>query len=391
MNEFDNIEELFKRKLEHHQANVRPELWQRIKARLPQVKTPLAHSGAASKMLLVKVAATVFAVAGITVGSYFIFRKADNITIKQTRTALNRHEKSSKTVDKPQTNLITTAHSKQSAANGASPAKQGLASKAVNQNTDKPKTATRNIHHKPNNATAQHATQDLGSNVTQNSDNNTANKHSNKQVAVADKDQTPVSSTNKNNSQNTSSASKTLPAISIPDSIDIVVSKFSDFQANSIIFSCTTNAPYVSWNFGDGSSGANKKQGTHDYADVGTYTITATIYNKDGKKITQKSTEVTFKEKSAILFIPNVISPNGDGLNDVFKIKVLNIKSLTLKIFEGNKIVFQSENADADNMWNGNDMSGNPLPSGQYHYVITAIGNDGNALEPKAGTITVTR
>ena len=67
-------------------------------------------------------------------------------------------------------------------------------------------------------------------------------------------------------------------------------------------------------------------------------------------------------------FIPNVITPNGDGHNDVFFIENL-IRDCDLAIFDrwGNLIYHTS---NYDNSWDGKKEDGTPLESGTYWYVI---------------------
>lgn len=66
----------------------------------------------------------------------------------------------------------------------------------------------------------------------------------------------------------------------------------------------------------------------------------------------------------------NVITPNGDGKNDVLYIDGLNSNLVTeLRVINhwGQK-VFESRNYN--NAWAGTDNSGNPLPAGNYYYIL---------------------
>ncbi len=86
------------------------------------------------------------------------------------------------------------------------------------------------------------------------------------------------------------------------------------------------------------------------------------------------------------LFIPNAMSPNGDGKNDEFK--MLNIqcpeyKQNTLLIFNrwGSK-VYEQENYPSEGWWNGTwDNNGEELPEGTYYYVLKI--NDNGDTDPK--------
>lgn len=83
--------------------------------------------------------------------------------------------------------------------------------------------------------------------------------------------------------------------------------------------------------------------------------------------------------------IPNVITPNGDGHNDVFIIDNL-IRDCDLAIFDrwGN-LVYHTSNYD--NSWDGRKTDGTPLESGTYWYVIKFPDN----LGTRKGSIYIKR
>lgn len=76
-------------------------------------------------------------------------------------------------------------------------------------------------------------------------------------------------------------------------------------------------------------------------------------------------------------FIPNVITPNADGLNDVFIVEIPEAGSYRIKIVGAdNQVVFES-NSIYDN-WNGTDMrNGENCREGIYVYVIHYQTNTG--------------
>ncbi len=73
--------------------------------------------------------------------------------------------------------------------------------------------------------------------------------------------------------------------------------------------------------------------------------------------------------------IPNVFTPNGDGINDLFVIQGLSpYSSLLIYDRSGKELL----SVDAyDNSWDGSDMEGNPLPEDTYWYVLITPGLDG--------------
>jgi gliding motility-associated-like protein len=91
------------------------------------------------------------------------------------------------------------------------------------------------------------------------------------------------------------------------------------------------------------------------------------------------------------LDVPNVFTPNGDGSNDVFFLKVANLTDISANIFDrwGNK-VYESTSSTGNIAWDGTGMSGKDLPAGTYFYVIKATGKDGMAYEKK-GNVSIYR
>jgi len=95
--------------------------------------------------------------------------------------------------------------------------------------------------------------------------------------------------------------------------------------------------------------------------------------------------------------ISKVVTPNGDGFNDTFKVgndpSAAGGCKYLVKIFNRwGKMVFQSDNYQ--NNWEGrHDGSGmqigsnNELPTGTYYYVVNIIDSTGNTLTPMTGYI----
>lgn len=91
---------------------------------------------------------------------------------------------------------------------------------------------------------------------------------------------------------------------------------------------------------------------------------------------------------SELQVLNNVITPNGDGFNDVLKVTGL-FKSYKLLVFDrmGNQIF----NTDAvSNYWNGKCNTNNDCPPGSYFYTIDVVSLDDFKFR-KTGQVTVIR
>jgi len=125
------------------------------------------------------------------------------------------------------------------------------------------------------------------------------------------------------------------------------------------------------WNFGDSTSTNNTASSfntEHLYTTPGDYTITLVVTNMYGC-VDSTSQKITVKPDVAI-YIPNAFTPDGDGLNDLFKPEGvgIQIKNYKMEIYDrwGEKI-FVSE--DFNEGWDGT-YKGKPAPTGVYAYYI---------------------
>ena len=135
-----------------------------------------------------------------------------------------------------------------------------------------------------------------------------------------------------------------------------------------------------------------------DNLEAGTYILT--IVNGDGcifeETIELTATSVDFTE-CAQIFIPNVFSPNDDGINDIFSIFVdenSGIESIiSMKVFNRwGALIFEQNNFIPDNGntgWTG-DFKESPLNPGVFVYMINIAFEDGSTLL-KSGDVTLLR
>ncbi len=88
------------------------------------------------------------------------------------------------------------------------------------------------------------------------------------------------------------------------------------------------------------------------------------------------------------IWVPSAFTPNDDGLNDVFKLSYINIRSARTEIYNRwGQLVFVTNNIDEG--WDGT-FEGNPCTVDVYVYVIKYIDFNGRGLE-KSGYVTLLR
>ena len=87
--------------------------------------------------------------------------------------------------------------------------------------------------------------------------------------------------------------------------------------------------------------------------------------------------------------MPNVFSPNGDGVTDDFFINCSGITKLTCDIFNrwGQKVKTLSGPTDK---WDGKLDNGNAASEGTYFYVVVASSYD-NKEHNSQGSITIVK
>jgi gliding motility-associated-like protein len=89
------------------------------------------------------------------------------------------------------------------------------------------------------------------------------------------------------------------------------------------------------------------------------------------------------------LLIPNVFSPNGDGINDVFTITAEGYKDLQVVIFDRWGLKMADWNGLMGG-WNGKTMSGKDAPASVYYFIATLTKEDGT-IEKVPGNVYLFR
>ncbi|MEM9340484.1 MAG: PKD domain-containing protein, partial [Bacteroidota bacterium] len=135
-----------------------------------------------------------------------------------------------------------------------------------------------------------------------------------------------------------------------------IVPRYSCDQFTYGIANETNYEGDILWDFGDGTV-STERNPTHTYENPGTYTVNLLLPDAD-----------CFVDESRVIvhedfFVPNVFTPNNDGVNDFFEVKT-NIE-VGMKVFNrAGYTHFETDNYQ-------NDWDGGNLPSGIYYYQLS--------------------
>jgi gliding motility-associated-like protein len=137
------------------------------------------------------------------------------------------------------------------------------------------------------------------------------------------------------------------------------------------------------WSFGDTSTVISTQQSPfYTYTAPGTYTATVVAWN-DNYACAVIDTVIIQVVEEALVIMPNVFTPNGDGTNDMFSARISGVKDLKVEMFTrwGNRVFEGEQNGLPPNpqdlgIWDGKGGNGKVVDDGVYYYVITTTGYD---------------
>jgi gliding motility-associated-like protein len=141
-------------------------------------------------------------------------------------------------------------------------------------------------------------------------------------------------------------------------------------EANFTFVNTTSGATSYKWDFGDNTF-STTANAAHQYQLPGNYIVTLHATNDIGCEDTAvRQFMMVIPDK--VLVIPNVFSPNGDGVNDNWDIAGLRgVTICTVEIFNRwGQQVYNSHGYSVP--WDGT-WKGKPLPIGTFYYVIKTV------------------
>jgi gliding motility-associated-like protein len=139
------------------------------------------------------------------------------------------------------------------------------------------------------------------------------------------------------------------------------------------------------WDFGDGET-STQTNPVHQYNVTGTFNACLVAFNQFG------CADTVCQEVSAIIVplldVPNAFTPNGDGVNDIVRVRGFGIARMTFRIYNRwGQLVFQS--ASLSQGWDGK-YKGVLQPMDAYGYSLEVEFSDGTRTTKK-GDITLIR
>ncbi len=156
----------------------------------------------------------------------------------------------------------------------------------------------------------------------------------------------------------------------------------------------STDADWYIWSFGDGDS-SNIVNPYHWYKNVGVYMVELIALTNKGCKDTARS-YVTVRPEFTF-FAPTYISPDYDGLNDIFYVVGTGITSKNFKMYiydRWGEIIYETDKYDPTNPtkygWDGLVKNNKPAPPGTYTWLVKYTDPD-NVQHEVAGSVTIVK
>ena len=168
-----------------------------------------------------------------------------------------------------------------------------------------------------------------------------------------------------------------IPVI-IPSGSNIVSPSFtltpdSGYAPLQVAFVNTTSGVNTyTWSFGNNTTSNLQNPPNVTYTLAGTYPVILNV-SQGSCTAPPDTLWVHVFEPIANLIIPNIFSPNGDGINDLFTINAIGITNFSCLIYDRWGLEM-FESSSITNSWDGKNKKGAAVPDGIYFYIIKASG-----------------
>jgi gliding motility-associated-like protein len=141
------------------------------------------------------------------------------------------------------------------------------------------------------------------------------------------------------------------------------------------------------WIFNDQADADSATHTVKQYTRPGSYTVTLVSVGRNGCNNALQY-EFVIPDLSGVT-LPNIFTPNNDGVNDVYRPIARGISSLGARVISRTGVTMASWDR-VNGFWDGRTTSGELCDEGVYFVVVEAVGFDGRNFSQK-GTITLVR
>lgn len=139
------------------------------------------------------------------------------------------------------------------------------------------------------------------------------------------------------------------------------------------------------WKFDDNNSeSTDGPQVYYKFSSSGTFSVMLKITDRNGCADSVRQTVNIFDR----FYVPNIFTPNNDGINDLFLVSSNGITRFSIEIYNrwGNRVFMRNDMEQI--VWDGYNPEGTMVTPGTYFYVITP-GDTENTYQPLNGFITI--
>jgi gliding motility-associated-like protein len=152
----------------------------------------------------------------------------------------------------------------------------------------------------------------------------------------------------------------------------------SGYPTELVLTNYSGNAQKFEWHFSDQLQPDTVVNTQHGYAKSGNYFVKLFAYGTKGCNDT--STYAFRIADSSSVVMPNVFTPNGDGMNDIFRPRTTGLLALSGWIYTREGVLLYNWST-VNGYWDGRTTSGEPCTMGEYVAIIEATGFDGKTYK----------
>ncbi len=147
----------------------------------------------------------------------------------------------------------------------------------------------------------------------------------------------------------------------------------------------SSNASTYSWLI-DNSFESSQFNFEHTFVNEGNYLVSLIAQKGDCSDTITKTITVDLVSE---IEIPNIFTPNGDGINEVFTIKSHGLKEFDCRIYNRWGALVHTINTPGG-IWDGKLPNGESASDGTYFYILKATGADGKKYK-REGPVNIAR